>query len=144
MMTGAPRDCIVQYCSGISPGAPQPTASTCVVPDTVRCESHFESAWLTHLIMNAGAWCRASDVWMPDDPWQRTVLRQRAHEVVRAARRLGLIVESDVRRGYRVVGHGDLPRYLRLERPKCRETAPTDGHKTQRGLRTDRPKGGHK
>lgn len=149
-MTGAQRACILQYAAENACDTPQsPVGGTGrVVPDTVRCEPHFEAKWLTHLLAHFDCWCRASDVWALDDPYERIVLRQRAHEAVKAARRLGLIVESDVRLGYRVVGHGDLPRYLRLERPKCRETAPADGHKTQRTSRSSSllagPTGGHK
>ena len=79
-----------------------------------RHESCFESLWLTYLIMHSGEWCRADQVWIPRDAYQRAVLRQRAHEVVRAARRLGLAIETDKRRGYMVTGHLGLPRYLHL------------------------------
>lgn len=79
-----------------------------------RCEAHFECAWLTHLLSHFGQWCRASDVWEPRDAYQRAVLRQRAHEVVQSALRLGLFIEADPRLGYRVTGHDDLPKYLHL------------------------------
>ena len=79
-----------------------------------RHERNFERTWLSHLIMHAGQWCHASDVWEPRDDWQRIVLRQKAWEVVEAARRLGLCVESDAVLGYRVTGHAGLPKYLHL------------------------------
>jgi hypothetical protein len=94
------------------------------VPDnwSPRHEVHFEATWLTHLASHYGQWCRASDVWAPCDAWQRIVLRQRAHEVVQAARRLGWVIEADAALGYRVMGVDDLPRYLHLhERAADRE-----------------------
>ena len=81
---------------------------------SARHEAQFESQWLTYLIMRSGQWCRASDLWPPADAYQRAVLRQRAHEVVNAARRLGLHVDADKRLGYRVSGHDGLPKYLHL------------------------------
>jgi hypothetical protein len=79
-----------------------------------RCEAHFERRWLTHLLGHFGEWCHASDAWEPADEHQRYVLRQRAWEVVEAAKRLGLFIESDPLLGYRVTGHDDLPKYLHL------------------------------
>ena len=64
--------------------------------------------------MHSGEWCRASDVYPPRDEYQRAVLRQLSHEVVCAAKRLGLAIEADKRRGYMVTGHDGLPRYLHL------------------------------
>ena len=64
--------------------------------------------------MHAGRWCRASDVYQPADEYQRAVMRQLSHEIVQTAKRLGLVIEADPRRGYRVVGHAGLPRYLHL------------------------------
>jgi hypothetical protein len=82
----------------------------------VRHDAGFDAAWLTHLIMRSGEWCRASDLWPPADAYQRAVLRQRAHEVVCGARRLGLHVDADRLLGYRVTGHDGLPKYLHLRR----------------------------
>ena len=81
---------------------------------SARHDRHFEREWLTHLIMHSGQWCRASDLWEPADAYQRAVLRQRAHEVVNGARRLGLLINADRRLGYRVTGHDGLPKYLHL------------------------------
>ena len=101
-----------------------------------RHEKELERIWLTHLVMHSGEWCRASDLWEPADAYQRAVLRQLSHEVVCAAGRLGLAVESDRRRGYMVTGHLGLPRYLHV-RPRTEETidgrarqpaAPRTGH----------------
>jgi hypothetical protein len=84
--------------------------------------------WLTHLLSHFGEWCRASDLFEPVDAYQRAVLRQRAHEVVQAAKRLGLAVESDRLRGYRVTGHLGLPAYLHLhERAADRTEGEADG-----------------
>lgn len=79
-----------------------------------RHEPNFERMWLTHLLAHFGQFCRASDVWQPNDEYQRAVLRQLSHEIVQAARRLGFLIEADPRRGYRVTGHDDLPKYLHL------------------------------
>ena len=95
---------------------PVAAASPRVVPENYnpRHDPDFEATWLTYLVMHAGRWCRASDVYAPRDEYQRAVLRQLSHEVVHAAQRLGLVIEADPRRGYRVVGHAGLPRYLHL------------------------------
>ena len=86
------------------------------------------------------SWCHASDVWAPADAWQRTELRQRSHEVVVKARRLGLLIEAHPLFGYRVVGHGGLPKYLHLERAECHEP-PTQA---QRAPRSDRLRAGRR
>ena len=91
-----------------------------------RHERNFESIWLTHLLAHFGRWTHASDVWEPRDAWQRIVLRQRAHEVVHSARRLGLIVQADPLLGYRVVGHAELPKYVHVVKPD-REDEPCLG-----------------
>ena len=100
-----------------------------VALQNARCEPRFEAAWLTHLMQHFGRWCRASDLWPPQDAYQRAVLRQRAHEVVQRARRLGLVIDADPRHGYRLTGHDGLPPYLHLhERAEDRaEVAPAPG-----------------
>ena len=95
------------------------------VPDlwSPRWDADFEPTWLTYLVTRPFEWCHASDLYATDDPWQRTVLRERSHEVVLAARRLGLVVESDPARGYRVTGFGKLPRYVHLVHKEGDEVA---------------------
>ena len=112
-------------CATVCPvvAAPRP------VPENYnpRHDPGFESTWLTHLVMHAGQWCRASDVYPPRDEYQRAVMRQLSHEIVQAAKRLGFIVEADPRRGYRVVGHAGLPRYVHLTDPCEKKPANVDG-----------------
>jgi hypothetical protein len=91
----------------------------------------FEAAWLTHLITHQGEWCHASDALPPGDPYERALLRKLAHDTVCAARRLGLVVESDNLRGYCLTGHAGLPRYLHLhERAEDRDEGPAPGQLT--------------
>ena len=99
--------------------------SVVALPDTYnpRWDADFEPTWLTYLVTRPFEWCHASDLYATDDPWQRTVLRERSHEVVLAARRLGLQIESDAALGYRVVGYGKLPRYVHLVHKEGDEVA---------------------
>lgn len=78
-----------------------------------RHDRAFAETWLTYLIMHSGQFCRASDLWEPQDAYQRAVLRQRAHEVVQKAKRLGWHIESSRECGYRVTG-AHIPAYLHL------------------------------
>ena len=96
----------------VRPVEPPPFA----VPEdwSARCEPDFEAKWLTYLLSRFGAWCHPTDVWPVWDAWRGTVLRKRAYEVVQAARRLGLAIESSPTMGYRVVGHEGLPKHLHL------------------------------
>ena len=84
------------------------------VPESwdARCDKHFEAQWLTHLLAHFGCWCHAAEAFACTDPWQRIVLRQRAYEVVQAAGRLGYVIESDARLGYRLIGCAGLPKYV--------------------------------
>ena len=107
--------------AGAEPAAPREVAETW----NPRHERNFERTWLSHLVMHAGQWCHASDVWQPRDDWQRIVLRQKAWEVVEAARRLGFFIEADALLGYRMMGCDDLPKYLHLKAPApAQEIAP--------------------
>lgn len=92
-----------------------------------RWHAHFDREWLTFLLSRFGHWCHVTDLWAPQDAYQRTLLRQRAHETVMAARRLGFFIESDRRRGYRVTGHDDLPRYLHLRSAEDEPQGPYPG-----------------
>ena len=114
-------------------GAEVDVVEPCHVADDwcARHEPHFERTWLTYLLSRFGEWCRASDVWETGDAYQRAVLRQRAHEVVQGAKRLGLFIEADPRLGYRVTGHDDLPKYVHLhERAEDRDDGQTPGQLT--------------
>ena len=104
-----------------------------VVPQnwSARHEPRFESQWLTYLVLHPLQWCHASDLWAAADAWQRTELRQRSHEVVVKARRLGMVIEADPVLGYRLTGYEDLPRYLHLHPTADEEgPGPLDGQLT--------------
>ncbi|MGO8683983.1 MAG: hypothetical protein ACLQUT_05320 [Thermoleophilia bacterium] len=70
---------------------------------------------------------------MPNDAWQRTVLRQRAFETVQSARRLGLLIESDPRLGYRCTGYDDLPKYVHLTTTADNVSEPISGQMSLSG-----------
>lgn len=97
-------------------GLCDPCLSAAAVPPSwnPRCDAEFESRWLTHLLAHFREWCHPADVWHSRDELQRLRIRQRASEVAGAAVRLGLLIESDHLRGYRLTGHAGLPRYLHL------------------------------
>ena len=92
--------------------AANPHAVECDDSWNPRWDASFDATWLTYLLAHFGEFCHASDVWRCSDPWQRVVLREKAHEVVLAAKRLGLAIESDPRLGYRIIGHDAIPRYV--------------------------------
>ena len=95
-----------------------------------RHDPGFARSWLTHLIMGAGEWWHPTQVWQTHDERQRRVLRECAGEAVLKAERLGLIVETDHRLGYRVLGM-DPPPYLHLHRrAEDREPEPCIGQLT--------------
>lgn len=78
-----------------------------------RHDASLDEAWLTYLLAHYGHWCRASDMREPQDAYQRAVLRQRAHEVVQKAKRVGWHIESSREHGYRLTG-AHIPPYLHL------------------------------
>ena len=77
---------------------------------------NFERTWLTHLLAHFGEWCHPSDLWLSNDDAQRLLIRQLANEVVCAAQRVGIDIESDRNLGYRITGAGNVPRWVREER----------------------------
>lgn len=113
---------------------PAPVAMTDPValpacPDwSPRHDPHFDRDWLAHHMAHLGEFIHPTDVWATNNEWQRSVLRQRAHEAAVIWRRLGMIIEGDRALGYRLVGPGDPPRWLHLhERTEDRAKEPLPG-----------------
>ena len=95
-----------------------------------RHDPEFVRSWLSYLVTHPAQWTHPTQVWQTHDERQRRVLREVAAEAVLKAERLGLIVATDLRRGYRVTGM-DPPRYLHLhQRAEDREPEPCAGQLT--------------
>ena len=79
-----------------------------------QCDKDFAAQFLTMLTDHGGSWLKATDVWQSHDPYQRTLIRQKAEEAVSHGRRIGMVIEGDRQRGYCYVGM-KVVRYLHMK-----------------------------
>ena len=92
-----------------------------------RLDRDFKGQFLNALILSPGVWFHPTDLFITDDPWQKSLVRQVAYDAVVAARRCGLEIAGDRGAGYCFVRY-ELPRYVHThEQAEDRATAPAAG-----------------